>query len=257
MTSMPAARQRSTAGARVRRSSPPIQALFARVRVEAGEGKPRARDAEAGKLRVGQADRRVEALRRQQRGDLGERNVHGGENDVQALRVEHHADVAGAGQVGQQVRVAAPVQAGLGPGRLVDRSGGDGVDPARPGVAHGGDDRVVGGAAGGGGEDARGEAAAGLDGVGAVEHGRADRPDGRVGRHERGDLRTDAGRVAGGYRDAHGIRHCRNRRCKCRNRPTTRRRRSRRPRRASRNPRGRNRRTVRPRRSAARSGGST
>ena len=39
-----------------------------------------------------------------------ERHVHGGEHHRQTPRVEHHPDVAGAGELGQQLAVPAPAQ---------------------------------------------------------------------------------------------------------------------------------------------------
>ena len=183
------------------------EALFPGVRIEAGEGEARARHAEARQLVVRQADRGVDALRGEEPRDIGERDMHGGEDDVQTVRVEQHPDIGGVREVRQQVGVAAPGQAGGGPGRFVDRGGGDGVDAARLRVANRGDDRGVGGAAGVGRDDTGLEPCAGVGGVGAVEYRCAEGADRRVGRHERGDLRADAGGVARGDGDAGGISH--------------------------------------------------
>ena len=69
--------------------------------------------------------------------------MHGRQDDTQAVGVEHHRDVCGAGQVREQVGVAAPGQAGLVERGLVDRAGRDCIDPPRQRIGRGAADDVA------------------------------------------------------------------------------------------------------------------
>jgi hypothetical protein len=175
------------------------QAALAGVRIQAGQRQPRPRHPEAGQLGVREGDGRLQPLAGQQRGHVGQRHVHGGEHHRQAPRVEHHPDLAGAGQLGQQLGVPAPAQPGPRPRLLVDRTRGHRVDAPRHCVPDGARDRLVGRTPGHRRHHAR---TAGAAARRFVEDRLADLQHRRIARGAPGHLRTDAGRISGRDADA-------------------------------------------------------
>ena len=135
--SMPSARQLSSTGAKTSRSSspssPPSPAWGFRP-ASASRGRAHS---EAGKLGLREPDGSLQTLRRQHRRYVGERNVHGRQHHRQALGVEHHPDLAGAGQLREQLGMSAPAQPGARPRPLVDGSGGQAVDAFRQRIPRG------------------------------------------------------------------------------------------------------------------------
>ena len=172
------------------------QPVLAAVRVQAGDGEPRPRDAEAGQRVRGGPDRRRQHVGRERLRDVGQRDVHGRERHLQPLGVEEHHRPGDAGQVAEQVRVPLPRQAGQRERLLVDRRRGDGVDAEGACVGDGGDDRVVGGLAGGAGQLPRREPRPRLRRRRPVEARRAHRGDARIDRRLARDLGADAGGIA-------------------------------------------------------------
>ena len=175
------------------------QPALAGVGIQAGQHQPRPGHPEAGKLGMREPDGRLQTLRRQHRRYVGERNVHGRQHHRQALGVEHHPDLAGAGQLREQLGMSAPAQPGARPRLLVDGSGGQAVDAFRQRIPRGPHDDLVRGAAGRRGHDPRLKSAGDER---LVENGLADLAHGRVRRRFRGHFRPDAGRIAGGDSDA-------------------------------------------------------
>ena len=175
------------------------QAILAGVRIQAGQSQPRPRHPETRQLGVREGDGRLQPLARQQRRHVGQRHVHGGQHHRQAPRVEHHPDVAGAGEIGQQLGVPAPAQPGPRPRLFVDRTGGYRVDAPRHRVPHGARDRLIGGAPG------HRRHHAGPAGAAArrfVEDRLADLQHRGIAGGLLGHLRTDARRIAGRDADA-------------------------------------------------------
>ena len=83
-----------------------------------------------------------DALRQRAR-HVGERDVNGRQHDAQRVGVEHHRDVRRAGQVREQIGVAAPRKPGEPERFLVDRRRRDRVDRAALRVVDRAHDRVV------------------------------------------------------------------------------------------------------------------
>ena len=72
----------------------------------------------------------ADALRRDARDRLGQRNVGADVDDAQLRADQQHADPLRAGPLGQQLGVAGVVEAGQVHGGLVERRGDDRVDRA-------------------------------------------------------------------------------------------------------------------------------
>ena len=123
------------------------QPVLASMRVQTGDRDARCRDAEARQLARRQRDRRLERFPGNGARHVGQRDVHRGEHDTQRLRVEHHRDVGGTGQMREEIRVAVPRQAGQAKRLFVHRCCGDGVDGVLLRIRHRTHDHVVRGAA--------------------------------------------------------------------------------------------------------------
>jgi len=83
--------------------------------------------------------------------------VHRREDDAQRLGIEHHRDMARAGEVRQEIGVAAPLEARQPERFLVDRRGRDRLHHALLRIGDRAHDDVVRRAPGGGAQLARGE----------------------------------------------------------------------------------------------------
>ena len=121
---------------------------LAGVRVEPGDGEARPGDAEVGGERpVGDPERRLEQLRGQRGGHLGERAVDRHRHHPERRGREHHYRQAGAAEVGEVLGVSGEGEAGARlQQRLGDRVGADGQRLAGVGERDGaGDDRDDGG----------------------------------------------------------------------------------------------------------------
>ena len=127
---MPRARQAAIAGAITRFLLAPEQPVLAGVRIQAGDGDARRAHAEPRQLARRQRDRRLERWLRQRARHVGQRDVNRRQHDAQRVGVEHHRDVRRAGQMREQIGVAAPRQAGQPERFLVDRRRRDRVDVA-------------------------------------------------------------------------------------------------------------------------------
>ena len=178
------------------------QPVLARVRIEPGHGDARRRNIEPGQLAGRQRNRRFQRRLSQRARHLRQRDVHGRQHDAQGVGVEHHRDVARAGQMRQQIGVSRPGQAGQPERFLVDGRGRDGVHGATLRVGGRANEQIVGGASGVCAQDAGREHGAGRR---RVEHRLTDLEHGSIGRRARRDFRADARRVAD--RDRHAGLH--------------------------------------------------
>ena len=103
-------------------------AAFAGVGVEAGDGDAGGGEAEVGpQAGVGDAEGRLEEVRGQGAGNVGERDVDGDRHHAQHRRGEHHHREGRAGEVREEFGVAGEGEAGpVLQGLLVDRVGAEG-----------------------------------------------------------------------------------------------------------------------------------
>ncbi len=186
----------------------PEQAVFAGVRVQARDGDARLREAESRHGLDGERHDIHEPLTRQRGRHRPQRDVHGGQHDVQGRRVKEHRHARRAAEFGEQLRVPRPRQSREREPFLADGRRGDGVEARGLRVADGRDDGLVSGPPSCR-RDRSERDAAGRDTVHrarrpldrAVEQRDAGLEHANVAGRQAGDFRADARGIA--HRDAH------------------------------------------------------
>jgi hypothetical protein len=121
------------------------------VRIQSGQRETRTRDAEPRQLACGEIDDVAQQIDGDKARDVGERDVHRCEHDLQRFRPEHHHGARSMSEVRQQIGVSFPGQPRTRKRELVHRGGGDRGNPSGEGIANGRADGLVGRAPGVGG----------------------------------------------------------------------------------------------------------
>ena len=133
------------------------EATVAGVGIEAGDADAGALDAEAQAGFVGELDDGEDAVLGDGVAGVAKGDVGGDVDDAEIVRGEHHGEIVGPGEVGEDFGVAGKVVAGEDEGFLVDWGGDGGVDFAGEGEVDQGFDGAESGVAGQGGDFAEAE----------------------------------------------------------------------------------------------------